>query len=76
MTKIVGALVASIGVIGLLLLLGFLCAYPTMWLVNYLFASKILVALFGVSRFDIWHAWALNILASFLFKSNSTSSSK
>ena len=71
---------AVIGVLfvalGLIFGLGFVFAYPTMWLVNYLFTPTFLTFVFGTATLNVWHAWALNILAGLLFKSTSTSTSK
>jgi arginine exporter protein ArgO len=52
-----------------------LFAWPTELLVNYVFAPGVLVTLFG-GPLTIWKAWALNAVASILFKSTSSSSSK
>lgn len=57
-------------------LIGFLMAYPVMWMCNYLFAPSALQAVFGVSRMDFWKALELSVLCSLLFKSSSSSSSK
>jgi hypothetical protein len=46
--------------------LGLLFAFPTMWLVNYLFSSTLLYSVFGTSSLSIWQAWALNILVGSL----------
>jgi len=71
---------AFLGVIVMLVIFGFLFAYPTMWIVNWLFASTFLKFVFGTSTLTIWQAWALtefylaHILSGFLFKSTSTKS--
>jgi len=65
---------AFLGVIVMLVILGLLFAYPTMWIVNWLFAPTFLKFVFGTSALTVWQAWALNILSGFLFKSTSTKS--
>lgn len=68
--KIFATIVIAIAaIIGLALLF----AYPTMWLVNYLFSPQFLYSVFGVTSFSIWKAWALN---AFLGSYRSYSSSK
>ena len=70
------AVVGGVVVAGMLILgLAFLFAYPTMWLVNYLFTPTVLTAVFGVSKFGVYQAMALNTLAGLLVKSGSGSSS-
>lgn len=55
-----------IGGIALVLFFAFVGAYFTMLVVNYLFASSILVLLFGVAKFSFWKAFTLNFfLGSF-----------
>lgn len=51
-----------------------LFAYPTKWLVNYLFNPVFLATVFTTGKFTFWHALALNWLSGTLFKSVSTSS--
>jgi len=61
---VVVALVAAIG------------AYPTKWLVNYVFTDSIRVSLFGVAQIGFWRALALNFLCGILFKGSTSTSSK
>jgi hypothetical protein len=53
----------------------FLLAYPTMWMVNYLFTPATLLSLFGFAQLTFWKAFWLNFLCSQLFKGSSSSSS-
>jgi len=59
------------GSVGVILLLGMLMAYPTMWLWNDLAPS-----LFGLKVITLWQAWELNILCGWLFRSSTSGSSK
>lgn len=63
-------------VILLALALGFamLLAYPTMWIVNYLFTAQLLTFVFGAAKISFWQAFVLNLFFSFAFKSTSSSS--
>lgn len=70
--KAVGSLVLIFGlVVGIALLF----AYPTLWLVNYLFTPGTLISLFGIAQLTFWKAFWLNFLCSILFKSSNTSTS-
>lgn len=69
--KIVGTVAL---VVGLIVGISFLVAYPTMWLVNYLITSSALVAVFGIPALTFWKAFWLNFLCSALFKSTSVNS--
>lgn len=60
------AFVMLLGLLVLITGIGLLFAFPTMWLVNYLFAATLLTKVFGVSAFSIWKAWALNFLVGML----------
>jgi hypothetical protein len=51
-------------------------AYPTMWLVNYLFAPSLLLLVFGVAHVGLWKALAINLFSGLLVKSSNSSSSK
>ena len=71
--KVIGAVVffaAIVFVVALVL------AYPTMWLVNYLFAPSALVAVFGTAAIGFWKAFWLNFFFGVAFKSSASSSSK
>jgi hypothetical protein len=75
MGKLIPVLVAFVGVFALISGLSLLLAYPTLWLINYLFTPAVLTSLFGVAQLGVWKAWALNMVTGILFKS-STSTSK
>ena len=64
-----GALLFIALVIAGLAMLG---AYPTKWIMNYLFNPTLLSHIFTVSRFDFWHAFCLNYIAGALIKSSLT----
>ena len=68
-----GIMVAVLAIAGLASLM----AYPTKWVVNYLFTPGVLTSLFGTSQISFWQALALNFICGTLFKGgSSTSSSK
>ena len=48
-----------------------LFALPVMWLWNYVVPYQ-----FGLKELDFLHAWALNVLCGFMFKSSSIRSEK
>lgn len=73
--KLIAGFVAVVTVIAFIVGLSFLLAYPTMWLVNYLFASAFLTFVFGAAKLSVLKAWALNFVAGILFKSSVSSSS-
>ena len=70
---IIGALVVVFAVVAVGSIIG---AYPTKWIVNYLFTPQVLMSLFGVSQLTFWKALWLNFICSALFKASSTSSTK
>ena len=71
--KVIGAVVFfMVIVVGLAMLL----AYPTMWLVNYLFAPSALMAVFGSATIGFWKAFWLNFFFGVAFKSSASTSSK
>ena len=65
---IVGAVV---GFVVLVVGLSALFALPVMWLWNYVVPYQ-----FGLKELDFLHAWALNVLCGFMFKSGSIRSEK
>ena len=71
-TKAVGTVVLVVVIVAVLAIV---LAYPTKWLVNYTFSPTAIMAVFGRSALDFWHALALNAVCGLLFKSTSTSSS-
>ena len=76
MEDVVKAVGAVVLVLGLVIGVAFLYAYPTLWLVNYLFTPNTLISLFGIAQLTFWKAFWLNFLCSILFKSSNTSTSK
>jgi len=47
-------------------------AYPTKWVVNYLFNPDLLSIFFTTGHFDVWHAFCLNYIAGTLLRSGVT----
>ena len=73
--KVIAVVVGALLMVAFVLGLSFLFAYPTMWLVNYLFAPTFMTFVFGAAKLTVVKAWALNVVAGTLVKSSSTSSS-
>lgn len=71
MEEILAFMIVVIGGVAAFTILGFLFAFPTMWLVNYLFSASFLQYVFGISSLSVMKAWALNVVAGLLFKSKS-----
>jgi hypothetical protein len=71
--KLVFGALFLIAVIAVIATIG---AYPTKWLVNYVFTDGVRQTLFGMPRIDFRHALALNFVCGILFKGSSSSSSK
>lgn len=68
--KAVGATVTVLIVIaGLSLLM----AFPTKWLVNYVFTDGVRFALFGAAKIGVWRALWLNCLCGTLFRTTTGS---
>lgn len=57
-------LISVLGVIGLIVILAFLFALPTMWLWNWL-----MPVIFGLTKITFWQALGLNFLTGILFRS-------
>lgn len=68
--KGVGLFVIFLVVLTFLSVIG---AYPTKWLVNYLFTPGLLNSVFGTPSISFWQALALNVLFGLLVKSSNTS---
>lgn len=74
------ALVKSVGIV--VVFVGIVCgysilfAYPTMWVVNYLFTPNTIISLFGIAQLTLWKALWLNFICGVLFKGSNSSSSK
>lgn len=66
MNYIILAVGAVVGFIGVIIGLSALFALPVMWLWNYVVPYQ-----FGLKEIDFLHAWALNVLCGFIFKSGS-----
>jgi hypothetical protein len=64
--KVVGVVVVgAFTVAGLSILM----AFPTMWMVNYVFTPGVIFSLFGISQLTVVKAWGLNFICGTLFKS-------
>lgn len=61
-------------VLAIVTLVAMVMGFPTMWLMNYLFAPSFLELVFGVAKMTFWKAFWVNILAGILVKSSSSSS--
>jgi hypothetical protein len=53
---------------GLIVVVSILFTYPLMWLLNYVFTSEVLLALFGIAKMTFWKTFALGILTGLLFR--------
>jgi|688.fasta_scaffold1044934_2 hypothetical protein len=72
---LVAALITVIvGLIGTVVLLGALMAFPVMWLWNSLFVYYPILGT-ALVEINFWQAWGLLILCGLLFKNPSSSSS-
>jgi hypothetical protein len=74
--KAIAILIGSVGILALIVGLALLFAFPLMWLINYLFTPVVLTVLFGTAKIGFWKTVVLNIISGWLFKGNSTSTSK
>ena len=74
MNKFLQGVGAAVVVILVFVGLATLGAYPTKWIMNYLFNPTLLAKVFTVSRFDFWHAFCLNYIAAVLIKGTSGTS--
>ncbi len=72
--KVLGYLVAAIGIFGFILGLSLLFAWPMMFAINYTFAPSLLVLIFG-GPLTFWKAWTFSFIVGALFN-RGTSSSK
>jgi hypothetical protein len=53
----------------ILTVVALLIALPTLLIVNYLFTSAVLLAVFGIPALTFWKAFWLTVLSGILFKS-------
>jgi hypothetical protein len=60
-------LLKAFGVFFVAIILGFLLNYPTMLIVNYLFAPTFLLHVFGVAKLTFWRTYLLSVLAVWKF---------
>jgi len=66
-------LVYVIGVLGIVLIFGLVIGYPVKWCWNYVMPH---ISNGALPEIGFWHALCLNMLAGFLIKPSSSSSSK
>ena len=69
MEKFLKAVGTSVIIVVALAGVSLLMAFPTKWVVNYLFNPTLLATIFTTGHLTVWHAWALNFAASTLIKS-------
>ena len=74
--KIVGYIVAALGVVALFTLIVLGLTYPVMWAMNWLFTPATLLAVFGIPQMTFWKTFVFSWLVSWLTKSTSTNTSK
>ena len=72
MSQLIASIAAVIGTIALLVFLSFLLSWPVMMLWNGCLVDALTIA----KPIGWMQAWGLSVLASFFFKSTSTSTSK
>jgi hypothetical protein len=53
---------------------GLIFAFPTKWLINYLFTPSVLRTVLGVAQITFWRSYALTMLSGFLVKGVNTAS--
>ena len=53
-----------------------LVALPVMWVINYLFRSEVIKAMFGTAQLGFWQSFCLCILTGMLFNRSSNAGSK
>jgi hypothetical protein len=75
MFKLIAALATVLGFFALIFILSVLFAYPTMWIVNYLFAPGLLLTVFGTSKLTVLKALVFNLFVGLLHRDNSEKSS-
>lgn len=63
--KAIGAVVIFVIII---VFIGAAFAYPTKWLVNYVFAPGAIQSVLGTPQIGVWKAWGLSAVCSSLFK--------
>jgi hypothetical protein len=74
--KIAAYIIGVLGILAALVVIGLLLTYPLMWAINYVFTTSVLLAVFGVPQITFWKTFLLSFVTGWLFKGNSTSSSK
>jgi hypothetical protein len=72
MEKFLAAVGAAVFAVAFVAGISLLMAYPTMWIVNYLFTSSVISGLFGVTQLTFWKALWLNYITAALFKSSAS----
>jgi len=69
--QLIGVIVLGVAAItGLAVIM----AFPTKWVVNYLFAPSAITAVFGTAQLSVWQSLALNFICATLFKVSASKS--
>lgn len=66
----ISAFAKAVIILAFALLLGLLLTYPVMLGINYVFASGVLMALFGAPTISFWKTYVLLFILGVLFKSH------
>lgn len=69
MEELITGLGLFVGVLVIAGLVAGIFALPVMWLLNYVFAPSVLLAVFGVAKIGFWKALGVSTLSALLFKS-------
>jgi hypothetical protein len=75
MNDFIAGVVVVVGAFMLILGLALLFAFPTMWAVNYLFSTSLLLTIFGVAKLNFWRALVLNFVVGW-FRTSKTGEKK
>lgn len=52
----------------IVMVLGLLFTFPTMWLLNYVVAPTALLAVFGIAKMTFWKTFAFGVITGLLFR--------
>ena len=66
--KILGYVLAFLGVMAFITGFALLFTFPVMWAINYIFAPSALLAIFGTSQIAFWKTFALAWTVGWLFQ--------
>ncbi|MDI6734522.1 MAG: hypothetical protein QMD50_03505 [Patescibacteria group bacterium] len=71
--EVIGTIVVVLFIVAVFAII---LAFPTMWIVNYVFLETALMAIFGTTSIGFWKALCLNLFFGIAFKSSTPSSKK